>query len=58
MALGCPVTESGPMPGTPDPARGQMAVEDGIDLVGADVDWLTPWLNTVTVRSRRGHTAS
>ena len=35
MALGWPVTENGPMPGLADAAGGQMAVDDGVDLVGA-----------------------
>ena len=35
MALGWPVTENGPMPGLPMRPVAEMAVDDGVDLVGA-----------------------
>ncbi len=35
MALGWPVSENGPMPGLPMRPDGQVAVDDGVDLVGA-----------------------
>ena len=51
MALGCPVTENGPMPGRPirPVARWQLMI--ALTLSVPEVDWFTPWLNTVTTRS-------
>ena len=48
IALGWPVTPNGPMPGRPirPVARWQLMI--ALTLSVPEVDWLTPWENTVT----------
>ena len=53
MAFGWPVTEKGPAPGRPMRPVARWQLRIALTLSVPEVDWFTPWLKTVTVRSVR-----